>query len=401
MTTDNANALLLKGGVLPDGGAADILVQGGKIAEIAPSLAAPQGVREIDVAGRLVSPGLVDGHVHLDKTFLGAPWVPHLEGGTVRERIAAEKEIRATVETPLAERAAALIDLLASQGTMAIRSHVDINPEIGLGNLETILELRERVRERMSIQLVAFPQSGVAIAPGTAELMEEALKLGVENVGGLDPAAIDGDIDGQLDLVFDLAARYGVGIDIHLHDGGELGIYELRQIAARCRANGMAGKVAVSHAYALGMVAEAEAAATANVLAEAGVAIMTAASGFGAMPPVKLLLEHGVNVFAGSDNIRDAWSPFGTGDMAERAMLIAYLSDMKSDADLHAAFDLTTVNAARALGLESHSLMVGNAANLAVFDARSVPEAIAGRAPRGLIVKGGYITHDRRGESFS
>jgi cytosine deaminase len=395
MTDNDGAGLLLKNGALYRGGTADILIGDGVIAEIGESIAAPQGARVIDLAGRLVSPGLVDGHVHLDKTLIGAPWVPHLEGGTVRQRIAAEKKIRAQVAVPLAERAAALIDLLSEQGTTALRSHVDIDPEIGLSHLETLLSLREKMRDRVSIQLVAFPQSGVAAAPGTAELLEEALKLGVENIGGLDPAAIDGDVAGQLDLLFDLAERHGAGIDIHLHDDGELGIFELEQIAARCHARGLGGRVAVSHAYALGMVDSARAGATAERLAEAGVAIMSAASGFGAMPPVKLLLDRGVLVFAGSDNIRDAWSPFGNGDMVERAMLIAYRSGMSSDADLCAAFDLATTSAARALGLKDYGLAAGNPADLVVFHAAAVPEAVAIHAPRDLVIKAGRIVFER------
>jgi len=124
------------------------------------------------------------------------------------------------------------------QGTVALRSHVDIDPEINLANLEVILALCEQMRERVSIQLVAFPQIGVRAAPGTAALLEEALKLRVETIGGLDPAAFDSDVEGQLDLVFDLAVRYLAGIDIHLHDGGELGIFELGKIAERCRTHG-------------------------------------------------------------------------------------------------------------------------------------------------------------------
>ena len=391
MSNDTNSGLLLKGGLLPDGGSADILIRDGKIAEISDGLAAPEGVREIDLAGRLVSPGLVNGHAHLDKTLLGAPWIPHMEGGTIAERIAAEKKIRASIDTPLETRATALIDLLTEQGTVAVRSHIDIDPDIGLANLEVILALREKLRERISIQLVAFPQSGVHAAPGTAELLEEALKRGVENIGGLDPAAIDGDVEGQLNLVFDLAVRYGVDIDIHLHDGGELGIYELGQIVERCRAHGLGGRVAVSHAYALGMVAETDAGAMAEQLARAGVAIMTAASEFGAMPRVKLLLDCVVLVFAGTDGIRDAWSPFGNGDMLERAQLIAYRSGMKSDADLMAAFALATQNAAQAIGLENYGLRAGNIADLVVHRAGSVQEAVVAHAPRELVIKDGQI----------
>ena len=147
----------------------------------------------------------------------------------------------------------------------------------------------------------------------------------------------------------------------------------------------------MSHAYALGMVPASVAAATAEKLAGAGVAILTAASGFGAMPPVKLLLNAGVHVFAGTDNVRDAWSPFGNGDMAERAALIAYRCAMNSDEDLRAAFDMATTSAARALGLENYGLAEGNPADLVVFEAASVPEAIASHAARGLVIKGGRV----------
>ena len=111
MCSDTDIGLLLKGGLLPDGGTADILIRDGKIAEISDGLAAPEGVREIDVAGRLVSPGLVNGHVHLDKTLLGAPWIPHIDGGTIAERIAAEKKIRARINTPLETRATAKLPI--------------------------------------------------------------------------------------------------------------------------------------------------------------------------------------------------------------------------------------------------------------------------------------------------
>ena len=154
---------------------------------------------------------------------------------------------------------------------------------------------------------------------------------------------------------------------------------------------GLAERVAVSHAYALGMVAVSDAAAMAYQLARAGVAIMTSASSFGAMPPVKLLLDCGVVVLAGSDNIRDAWSPFGNGDMLECALLIAYMSAMKSDADFLAAFALATQSAAQALGLENYGLRAGNSADLFVFRAASVQEAVVTHAPRDLVIKGGRI----------
>ena len=166
----------------------------------------------------------------------------------------------------------------------------------------------------------------------------------------MDPAGIDNDIDGHLDAIFAIASRHGVGLDIHLHDGGALGAFELRQIAARARALGLEGRLAVSHAFCLGELDDADFGRTAEALAEAGVAIMTTGPGPVPMPPVKRLKTYGVRVFCGSDNIRDAWSPFGNGDMLERAGIVCDRQNFRSDADLEEAFALTTDAPAAVLG---------------------------------------------------
>ena len=159
-------------------------------------------------------------------------------------------------------------------------------------------------------------------------------------MGGLDPAGVDDDVTGQLDAIFAVAERHGVGLDIHLHDPGPLGCFEIRQIAARTIAAGLSGRVVVSHAFALGAVDEAELGRAAEELARAVIAIMTNGPGPVPMPPVKRLVAAGVTVFAGSDNIRDAWSPYGSGDMLERAMLTGYRQGFLADADLVLAFQL-------------------------------------------------------------
>ena len=175
----------------------------------------------------------------------------------MRERIAAERVQRHHVGLPIEARASALIRTLIANGTTRVRSHVDIDNDVGLGNLEAVLRVREAYREWIDIDLVAFPQSGVMTEKGAPELMAAALRAGADLVGGLDPAGFDGDVKGQLDIVFGLAERFGKGIDIHLHDGGETGAAELRDIAERTIAAGMQGRVAVSHAFALGTIAPA------------------------------------------------------------------------------------------------------------------------------------------------
>jgi cytosine/adenosine deaminase-related metal-dependent hydrolase len=386
-----AAATRLAGATLDDGRRVDVHLAEGRIAAIEPAGSASAGEEVVDLAGRLLCPAFVDGHIHLDKTLLGLDWLPHLPGSSVAERIAAEKRLRSGLALPLAARASRLIEQVVGFGTTRLRCHVDVDPAIRLAGLHTLLELRERYRALIDIQLVAFPQSGILAAPGTADLLDAAIAEGADLVGGLDPAGIDGDIAGHLDVVFAIAQRRGVGVDIHLHDFGLLGSFELRQIATRTIAAGLQGRVAVSHAFALGMIDEEEFAGTADALAAAGVAIMTNGPGPVAMPPVKRLAARGVVVFAGSDNIRDAWSPYGNGDMLERAMLIGWRGGLLADEDLRLAFAMATSLAAQATGAPDHRLEPGTAADLVALDAPHVPAAVVGRPAARLVFKQGRL----------
>jgi cytosine deaminase len=217
------------------------------------------------------------------------------------------------------------------------------------------------------------------------------MREGADLVGGLDPAGIDEDVNGHLDAVFAIAERRGAGIDIHLHDPGPLGCFELRQIAARALAAGLAGRVAVSHAYALGGVDEEELNRTLEALARADVAIMTNGPGPVPMPPVRKLVAAGVRVFSGSDNIRDAWSPYGNGDMLERATWIGYRQGMSADSDLELAFDLGNGRSAQVLGLADHGLRIGAAADLVAIPSGSIAEAVASHPPRAMVMKRGRV----------
>ncbi len=391
---------LLLDAALPDGTRADLRIDGDRIAAITPvppgrerTPAGPDG-RNLD--GALLLPALVDGHAHLDKTFLGAPWQPHRETADLRAQIASERQLRREVAEllPVVDRAEALARRMAALGTGHVRSHVDVDPDTGLDHLHAVLEARERVRELIDVQLVAFPQSGVVAEPAVAGLLDAALREGAELIGGLDPFGFDCDVDGQLDVVFGLAERHGAGIDIHLHDGGAPGAAQLRAIAGRTAALGLAGRVAVSHAYCLGQLDDRELEATAAALADAGVAVMTNGPAR-SMPPVKRLHELGVLVFAGSDNIRDAWWPYGTGDMLERATIIGLQGDLMTDQDLRLAADLATAHAARALGLADYGIAVGGRADLVAVAAHSVPEAVAAHPERLLVLHRGRPVLDR------
>ena len=186
-----------------------------------------------------------------------------------------------------------------------------------------------------------------------------------------------------------MAEKRGVGLDIHLHDRGALGASELQMIAERTLALGLGGRVAVSHAFCLGELEAALFEATATALARAGVAIMTTAPGPVSMPPVKRLQAAGVNVFSGSDNIRDAWSPFGNGDPIERAGLVCDRQDFRADADLELAFRLVTENAGQATGLGPGRLAKGGDADFLLVEAASIAETVAARPLRREVYKRG------------
>jgi cytosine deaminase len=227
--------------------------------------------------------------------------------------------------------------------------------------------------------------------PGTLELLEAAIDAGATSLGGIDPAGVDQDPLGQLDALFEIAARRGVSIDIHLHDEGSLGAWQFGLVAQRTIAYGLQGKVALSHADALGTVPDVERHRLVDLLADSGVAIITAAVYDVPVPSVRELAENGVTLACGSDGIRDLWGPYGNGDMIERAMHVAYRNGLRRDEDLELALDCATHNAARLVGLESYGLVVGAPADLVVVPARTAAEAVVTRPTRSLVVKDGRV----------
>lgn len=293
---------------------------------------------------------LVDAHVHPDKSSWGGPWLSRRPASTLRELIANDLRTQAAYDRSVEERAAAFFLTAIESGTAAIRAQVDVGPATGLRNVHGVRAAAERYGELLDVQIVAFPQEGLLSAPGTAELLDAALREGADLVGGIDPAGIDGDVDGQLDVVFALAAAHGASVDIHLHDGGRAGLADTRVIAARTVAEGMQGRVTLSHAFAVGEAAGSDLLSIADVLAEAGVGLVTCALGADPVLDVAVLRDRGVRVAAGSDGVRDSWTPFGTGSMLDRAHLLAYRWGAITDAELELAYDTCSRAGADLLG---------------------------------------------------
>ncbi|WP_455352166.1 amidohydrolase [Streptomyces sp. SYSU K217416] len=364
----------------------DLLMMDGRIAEAVPAA----GIDVVDGGSLLALPAPVDAHIHPDKTTWGGPWLSREPASGLGDLIAYDASVRAGM-APVAERAGALFDHAIARGTRALRGHADVAPQYGLANIHGVRQAAAERADLIDVQIVAFPQLGILAAPGTAALLEQALDEGADLVGGIDPVGMDGDRDGQLDLLFGLAERRGVPLDIHLHDGGASGLAQLTAIARRTAALALHGRVTVSHAFCLADCPPAELDPVAALLAEAGVAVTTCALGTDPVVPIGPLTAAGVRVAVGSDGVRDPWTPFGDGDMITRAHLLAYRTDARTDAELAACYTLVADGGADLLGLERCAFRPGDPADFVLVDATSVAQAVVDRPLPRLVVHGGRV----------
>ncbi|GAW36888.1 N-isopropylammelide isopropyl amidohydrolase [Roseovarius sp. A-2] len=384
--------LLVKNVRIQDGDPADILIRDGTIAEIAPDLDAP-GVPVEDGMGLIALPGLVDAHTHLDKSLLGWPWYKNDVGGaSLMAMIENERDMKQRLGLDPHVQSMRHALKTASYGATLIRSHVDIDTQGGLRALEGVMRTAEVLADVVEIETVAFPQSGLTIRDGTAELMDQALAMGADLVGGLDPCGVDNDPKGHLDIIFDLAEKHGKGIDIHLHESGELGLFSMAMILDRAQALDMRGMVTISHAFCLGMQDYPRVEAMLERLAALDVAIMTTAPASCPVPLVRQLDAHGIRIGAGNDGIQDTWGPYGNGDMLERAKFVGLRNNLRMDAEVKRALDICSGGGAEAMGKPRRELAVGTPGDLLLVAGETVVEAVVTHAPRRLVVKGGHVT---------
>ncbi len=367
--------------------ATDLLIRNGHIAGLGPGLQA-QGIATEDGGGALLIPGLVEAHTHLDKSLLGMGWRVHQAGPRLIDKIETERRLKKEWDIDPARQSARQVVQSLRMGSTHIRSHVDVDDAVGLAGIEGVLATRQAHADIMDIQIVAFPQSGLLCRPGVAALLEQAMRLGADVVGGLDPCAIDRDPKGHLDSIFALAEKFGKELDIHLHEPGLLGAFSMELIAERTRALGMAGKVTVSHAFCLGDPDTAMVEALLEQIAALDIAIMTTASPSRPVPSVARLRKLGIRVCSGSDGIRDTWGPYGNADMLERATQIGLRNNLRHDAEVEMALDICTYGGASVMRLKDYGVTAGCRADLVLLDAETLAEAVVAHPPRSLVLKG-------------
>ncbi|MFC4336103.1 amidohydrolase [Salininema proteolyticum] len=373
-------------------GLSDVTIEDGRIADVdtASGEAETAGPDTVDLEGALVIPGLVDAHAHVDKTLFGGPWVPRTAGPGLAAAIEYGATERVKYGVPNPDYITALLTNMAVHGTTRTRSHVDIDPGLGIDAVHAVREAVERLEGRVDMQMVAFPQTGLLVSPGTEELMNEALAAGVEYVGGIDPGGFDGDAVKHLDVVFEMAERHGAGVDIHVHDGDNLGVHEFDLIIERTRALSMQGRVTISHAFALYDAAGAVRERLIEQLAENRISVTSVAPK--KVLPLKELDSAGVRTGIGNDGVRDLWSPYGTGEMLERTLWFARNSGFSRDEDIELALDAATFGGAEITGAEDYGLSAGSKADLVAVPARNAAEAVMTHPTPTVVVKGGKVT---------
>lgn len=375
--------------------ACDVLVRDGRIHAMGAALAALSSVDPATAIeegrGALLLPGLVEAHTHIDKTLWGMPWYRNEVGPNLIDRIDNERQFRAASGHDAAAQSLALSRAFLAHGTTRLRTHVDVDTDAGLKHLHGVLATRDTLRDKLEIQIVAFPQSGLLRRAGTAQLLAQALQEGADVLGGLDPQGIDGEAAASLDVLFALADRHAKPLDIHLHEAGDAGAQSLDLILDRVQALGLEGRVAISHCFCLGDVGEAVRERLLARMARLRVAVITTGTASRPVPPLLACRAAGVLVAGGNDGIRDTWTPYGAPDMLERAMLIGLRNNLRRDDEIALALATVTMEAARVCGFADYGLAPGSRADMVLVQAQTVAEAVVARPVRLCVVSAGVI----------
>ncbi|MBU5307517.1 amidohydrolase [Clostridioides mangenotii] len=318
-----------------------LLIQDGVIKEISDVL--PDNAEDvIDAKGYLAVPSLADNHIHLDKGHYGGEWRAVVPMDSVVERIEEEQGFLHDFLPETPQKAQALIDLVTSTGATYLKVQVNVDPVIGLGNLDIIKKILEKNRHKLDYEIVIFPQHGTIVTEDLGLLSKALEDESVTVLGGLDPATIDGDIEKSLEVTFNLATKYKKEVDIHLHDRGSLGIFEINRIIDYTLAFNLQGKVQISHAFALADVSGSELDNIVKRLKDARIIINTTVPIDTKALSIPALKKGGVIVNVVNDNINDHWSPFGTGDLIERASRAAEVFSMTDEVSLSNTLGLVT-----------------------------------------------------------
>lgn len=383
----------------------DIGIKDGIIKVIAPSINI-KAETEIDAGGNLVTPTFIDPHIHLDKILISEV-VRDNVSGTLTEAIEIiwEKKRNYTIED-IINRANRVIEWAVKNGTTKLRTHVDVDTIGKLIPTEAMLKVKEMNKNLVDLQIVAFPQEGIIQDPGTKELMDEAMKMGADVVGGMpyNEMTYD-DSKAHIDFCFELAKKYDADIDMHVDETDDDTARTLEYYAAKTIKEGWEGRVTACHTCALAAYNPYYAAKVISLVKKAQMNMITNPAtnlmlqGRLDQQPirrgitrVKELLAAGVNVAYGQDCIKDTFYPtFGQADLLEVGQLLAHAAHLSMPHEVEKVFDMPTINSAKILRIEDYGIEVGKSADFNIIAAPTVQEALRTRADRLYVFRKGKI----------
>jgi cytosine deaminase len=384
----------------------DLGIMAGKIVALEPNLAA-EG-EAIDLGGRLVSSGFIETHIHLDKSCILDRCSS--ERGDLEEAIGeAAKAKAAFTPEDVHARAVRTLEKAILQGTTHMRTHLEVDPGVGLRSLEGVLPLIREYAWAIDLEICVFPQEGLLNNPGTDELMLEALRRGCRVVGGA--PYTDSNPPGQIDRVFEMARDFDLDVDMHLDFGPSAEAMDVEHVCRRTQEFRYGGRVAIGHVTKATSLPLPQFEAMAKSLADAGVAltVLPATDLYlmgrhhthdhnvtrGVVPAHKLL-RHGVNCSLSSNNILNPFTPFGDCSLMRMANLYANICQVGKKADMRECFNMITQRPAQLLRLKDYGVAVGNSADLVVLDASDPEMAVAELVPVLYAFKRGRQTVSRQ-----
>lgn len=410
MSSDAPFDLILRQARLADGAeTVDIGVRAGRIAALG-TLTGASAVLVCEAGGRAVLPGFVDTHVHLDKAcLLGRCGHGHHDakgGGDLSAAIRAVSELkRGFTEEDVYARGAQVLDKAIVKGTTRMRTHVEVDPRVGLRSFAAIKQLKQDYAWAIDLQICVFPQEGLTNDPGADELLVAALESGADLLGGC--PYTDSDPPAQIARLFALAREFDVDLDFHLDFDLDPSWRHLDEVCRQTVAHGWQRRVAVGHVTKLSALPPEEFAAAARLLADSGVALtvlpatdlyLTGRNVTHNVPrgltPAHRLVQQGVTCSIATNNVLNPFTPFGDASLLRMANFYANVAQV-DPRDFQACLDLVTHLPARLMRLDDYGIALGHAADLVIFDSQSPADALAGIDEPVAVFKNGRQTMQR------
>ncbi len=321
----------------------NILIQDGIITKIVNNTCSLEpGVKIYDAKGLLMVPPYTEKHSHIDKTYVGENWRAPEGAKNILDIVTSEAALYPTFKTSIEYRAKKLIDMFIENGSTTIRTHVDVVKGTKLNHLEQVLSALNSYGDKIQYEIIAFPQHGLLLSDSVKQC-EYALKNGATLLGGVDPEIIDKDRDRSLEKTMEIAVKYNVGIDYHLHESGKCGLKSFKKLLSLIKEAKWQNRVSISHGFFLSDLNADEALEVATDLRENGITLITHVP-LKNIPDFMYFSNKGVNVALGSDCINDSWWPYGNGNILERLGWLGLIFGIKKEKDLANSLKFITSN---------------------------------------------------------